>query len=348
MVTIVIALPLQPSDAAWPTHQWPVATDADIQRLVESAFTRPDDLGNPASELVIHRGRIVAEHYGTIFDQPVTADTTLLSWSVAKSVTHAITGAMTADGLIDPHAPADVAAWRDDERRSISLHHLLSMTDGLDFNEAYTVDAPSDVVEMLFGSGKDDVAAYAISRPRAHQPGTVSNYSSGSTNIVTSVLRHAVLRQRGIDLTTYARQRLFDPIGMTTATMRLDAAGTFIGSSFVYATARDWGRFGLLYLRGGQWDGQQLLPNDWIDGARTVSEPSRGIDPNDYGCGWWVWRDEGLAQYGAFCAAGYLGQFVVCVPALDVVIGHTGEVPGDDKTALRQHLTDVAAAVTQR
>jgi CubicO group peptidase (beta-lactamase class C family) len=125
--------------------------------------------------------------------------------------------------------------------------------------------------------------------------------------------------------------------------MRLDAAENFIGSTFAYATARDWARFGLLYLRGGQWDGVQLLPSHWIDRARTVTELSRGIDPNDYGSGWWVWRDDGLARYGAFCASGYLGQFVLCIPALDAVIVHTGEIANDDKTALRAHLTDVGA-----
>ena len=177
------------------------------------------------------------------------------------------------------------------------------MRDGLDFAEDYVDAGVSDVIEMLFGDGKDDVAAYAEARPARHPPDTHFNYSSGTSNIVSAIAARAV--GGGAALVDLLRQRVFDPIGVTSADPRLDAAGTFIASSYVYATARDFARFGLLYLRDGIWDGHRVLPGGWVDHARR----QRSVDEEGigYGAHWWVVDDD----MGSFRASGYEGQSIL-------------------------------------
>jgi CubicO group peptidase (beta-lactamase class C family) len=267
----------------------------------------------------------------------VTAETALLSWSMAKSMTHAAVGLLVGDGRLEPSQPAPVAAWSSDERATITLDHLLEMRDGLDFVEDYVDDRVSDVIEMLFGAGSDDVAAYATGRPLLHPPGAVFNYSSGTSNIVARIAGDAV--GGGVDgMRSFLRDRLFAPIGMTSADPRFDAAGTFIGSSYVYATARDFARFGLLYLRDGVWAGQRILPEGWVDHGRRL----RSIDPENgrgYGAHWWVVADD---EHETFWASGYHGQMIVCVPALDVVLVRCGRTDA----SLGPNLYDWRARVT--
>jgi CubicO group peptidase (beta-lactamase class C family) len=333
------ALASQPNGVDWPTSTWPRRPNIDVQRCVDVAFTdeaRCGPLGKASACGVVVGGELIAEAYGP----DATDQSTLLSWSVAKSLTHALVGIAARDGHLDPDAATGLPAWANDDRAAITLQHLMTMTDGLDFSEVYATDRPSDVVEMLFGSGKDDVAAYVLDRPLAHQPGTVSNYSSGSTNVVSRVLRDAIG-----DASVFAREHLFAPLGMTNATVRLDQTGTFIGSTFAYATLHDWLRFGLLYARDGVWNERRIVPIGWVDRARTTTPSSVGVDYNHYGEGWWVCSDPRLADLGAFTATGYLGQFVMIVPAIDAVIGYFGEVPDDDKTALREHLIQLTLTI---
>ena len=220
--------------------------------------TCPDEYGTTYALVVVHRGVLVAQRYGgasphrDVPDEPVQPETPLLSWSMAKSVVHAATGILVRDQQIDPNRPVDVPDWRgaEDPRRAITLEDLLAMRDGLDFAEDYVDGVTSDVIHMLFGEGQHDVAAYATACPLAHPPGDVYNYSSGTTNIVARALGDIVGGgEEG--MRSFLAAELFDPIGMRTARPRFDDAGTFIGSSYVYATARDFARFGLLYLRDG-------------------------------------------------------------------------------------------------
>jgi CubicO group peptidase (beta-lactamase class C family) len=257
---------------------------------------------------------------------------------MAKSILHAGIGVLVGDGLLDVNAPANVPTWHEDAsdpRASITLEHLLAMRDGLDFTEDYVDAGVSDVIEMLFGSGKDDVAAFAESRALSYPPDTRFNYSSGTSNIVAAIAgRAAGGGAQFVDLLT---QRVFSPIGMTSADPRVDAAGTFIGSSYVYATARDFARFGLLYLRDGVWNGQRLLPEGWVDhGRRQRSVDDEGLG---YGAHWWVVDDD----QGSFRASGYEGQaFLVC-PGLDLLAVRLGYSTADQYPALgewRANLVD--------
>ncbi len=335
------ALPYQPAGVPWPTEQWPTAevpAEPELERLVDDMFGDEARFGTTYAVVVVSGGRLLTERYGgalTHLDrppEPVDVGTRLLSWSMAKSILHALVGILVADGAVDLAAPVRVPEWDavGDPRGTITLEHLLLMRDGLDFTEDYVDDAVSDVIEMLFGSGRHDVAHYAASRPLKHPPGAVFNYSSGTSNIIARLIGH-VIGGGAAETERFLRDRLFAPIGMHSARPRFDDAGTFVGSSYVYATARDFARFGLLYLRDGLWDGVRILPEGWVDHARTP----RSVDPTDgrvYGAHWWVVADE----RGSFWASGYDGQSILCVPALDALVVRLGKTPEDRSAELER------------
>lgn len=322
-------LPAQPAGVAWPTQEWPTGDlPAALDRrrfeaLLNTAF-ETDAVGETHALVVVQGGRLVFERY----DAAHGPDDTYPSWSKAKSITQALVGLLVGDGKLDIHAPADVPEWTTpgDPRAAITLDQLLRMSSGLKFVEDYVPGHVSDVIEMLFQSGKGDVARYAASQPLEHAPGAYWSYASGTTNIVARAAGQAAG-----DLKAYMFARLFGPLGMTSPIPKFDAAGTFIGSSFCYASARDFARFGLLYLRGGVWEGRQLLPPGWVDYARTPTFQQPGVTEGPYGAHWWL----GVAGEGSFSANGYDGQFTVAVPDLDMVVVRHGATPLDKKDALK-------------
>jgi CubicO group peptidase (beta-lactamase class C family) len=303
-----------------------------VEDVLDRAFAQPPDLGLTLAIVVVHRGRVVAERYGP----DVGSGTTLVSWSMAKSITHALVGLLVRDGALDLRAPAPVPRWQTagDPRAEITLDQLLQMRSGLAFVEDYVDDQVSDVIEMLFGSGQRDMAAFAESFPLEHPPGSVFNYSSGTTNIVSAIAGRAI-GDGEAGVAAYLRRELFGPAGMTSAAPRFDAAGTFVGSSYVDATARDFARFGELYLHRGTRDGRRILPEGWVDHARRLTSPPAPPDePHGYGAHWWVWED-GLGTYGAH---GYQGQYTLVVPALDLVVVRLGQSPVELQPAVKADL----------
>ena len=328
----LVALPAQPAGVDWPTEEWPtgeVSRGVDLDPLLDEVFDDGGLLARSFAVLVVHGGRLVAERYqGALehFDRPptpVTAETTLLSWSMAKSMLHAVVGMLVADGQLALDAPAAVPEWADpgDPRHAITLRQLLAMRDGLDFAEDYVDGELSDTIEMLFGDGQADMAHFAADRPLVAPPGTRFNYSSGTSNIISGIVARAV--GPGESYARFLHGRLFGPLGMTSADPEFDEAGTWVASSSMYATARDYARFGLLYLRDGVWDGVRLLPAGWVDYGRTwVSE-----DPDDaspYGAHWWGVAGDTL---GTFRASGYEGQSITLCPALDLMVVRLGKTP---------------------
>jgi CubicO group peptidase (beta-lactamase class C family) len=259
---------------------------------------------------------------------------------MAKSMLHAAVGILVGDGRLRLDAPGLVPEWADDERAAITLPDLLAMRDGLAWNEDYVEAGGSQVIEMLFGEGQHDVGAFARARPLAVPPDTRFNYSSGTTNVVSGIVADIV--GRGDGYADFLRDRLFDPIGMTTATPTLDATGLWVASSYVHATAEDFARFGYLYLRDGEWDGARILPDGWVDTARRL----RSIDPEDgrgYGWQWWVTGD----AHGTFWANGYEGQSILVSPANDLVvvrIGRTDAANGPNLFDWRARVVDAFAA----
>jgi CubicO group peptidase (beta-lactamase class C family) len=257
---------------------------------------------------------------------------------MAKSLTHALFGIAVGDGLLDIQAPAPVPEWRTpgDPRSAITPDQLLRMSSGLKFDEVYEPGKASDTIEMMWGSGKADVAHYAASQPLAHPPGTFFSYSSGTTNILCRILSDA-LGRRGVDFADFMRERLFEPLGMRTPIPKFDPAGTFIGSSFCFASARDFARGGLLYLRDGVWDGKRLLPEGWVDYARTPTFQQAGVTDGRYGAHWWL----DLGGPGSFSANGHEGQFTVLTPDLDLVAVRHGRTSTDKKDALKAWVGDL-------
>ena len=342
----MIALPRHPADLPWPTTDWPegeLAADVDAVSLTDALRAirdLPEGGGVSLAMLVVHRGRVVAEQYGP----GTSGETTLISWSMAKSITQAVFGVLVGDGRIDVDAPAAVPEFVGSQKSVITVRDLLAMKSGLEFVEDYVDDAASHCLEMLFGSGSEDHAHYAASRTRLHRPGDVWNYSSGTTNILARIAGDVVAqREHGSTeeaMRAFLGERLFGPLGMTSAEAKFDPSGTFVGSSYVYATARDFARFGYLYLRDGCWEGRRILPEGWVEYARTEV----AVDPEPphfgYGAHWWIWRD----QPGSLAAHGYEGQYIIVVPERDLVVVHLAKVPADVRSPLLAQLNRVINA----
>ena len=258
--------------------------------------------------------RRVAERYADGFGLAVP----MPGWSMAKSVTAVLVGRAVAEGRLVPDAPLPIDTWpAGDARRAIRWRDALAMSDGLAFSEDYG-NPVSDATQMLFvraGAGE-----YAAGRPLAHPPGTRWAYSSGTTNLVSLALSRAL----GDAYALWPHTQLFAPLGMASAVFEPDARGVYVGSSFLYATARDWARFGLFVLRDGRWQGQRLLPEGWVHWMRSPGPASER-----YGAHWW--RVEPAAgtsaalPAGAFQATGHAGQRLTIVPSHDLVIVRLGQ-----------------------
>lgn len=318
-------------DAPWPRGGgpagMPAAVDgAALDAAIATAFTEDDPEGrlrNTRAVVVVHEGELIAERYG----DGVDASTPLLGWSMTKSVTNAMVGRLVGDGLLAPDQAGLVPRWQDDGRRDITLDHLLTMTSGLAFEEVY--DPDTDATRMLFRPG--DTGAYAAAQPLEHEPGAVWHYSSGTTNIICDVAHEA--SGLGVEM---ASELVFRPLGMSSAVMEPDATGGLVCSSFMYATARDWARFGQWFLQDGEWDGEQLLPEGWVAYSTT---PVDVADTVRYGAQWWL--NEDLAgelrmprvPADTYWASGNEGQQVVVVPSEDLVVvrlGLSGDFDGID------------------
>ncbi len=353
----------QPSGVPWPTDSWTIANDRECEQIDTNAAqaaldelflhgaVAPRGKGTSLAFVAVHRGRIVLERYGRQPANPfhdereITPETPLVSWSMAKSITHALVGMLVDGGRVDIDAQVPIREWRDDGRREITWAHLLRMRDGLDFIEDYVADesgqSRSDVIDMLFGSGSEDVFAYARSRPMSHSPGSIWSYSSGTTNIVCGLIGDILGGRDRVE--DYLRERLFRPLGMKSASATFDAAGTFIGSSYVHAPARDFARFGYLYLRGGEFDGFRIIDRQWIHRARE----QHAVDPDNghgYGEHWWTWN----ADDRMMAALGYEGQRTIVVPDRDLVIVHLGKWETSTQPYLDQMLTRVIESVPFR
>lgn len=333
----------------WPRNAWETSLDRpgiDTDRLdglLAHAFAdpQPADLAETRAVVVVQGGSIVAEQYAP----GITAVTPLRSWSVAKSVLAALVGVLVGQGRLSLDEPVAVPEWADpsDPRHAITLGDLLTMRAGLEWSEDYTPNSPtSDVIAMLWGAGAADTAHYAASKPLVEKPGSTLLYSSGVTNIISRLLGEAVATDRGggpEGFRAWADLVLFGPLGMQSVDLRFDDAGTWIASSFLWATARDYARFGLLHCRHGLWDGRRVLPMGWID---QICQPS-GTDPDGdvHGAHWWLLPH----PEESFMALGYDQQYVIVVPERDLVVVRLGKTPSDHRPAVRAWLGEVIDCV---
>jgi CubicO group peptidase (beta-lactamase class C family) len=284
--------------------------------------------------MVVHKGIPVAEAYKPGFSE----DTRFLSWSMAKSFVNAFAGIMAGEGLLDVNSPAGIEEWEGDERRNITINDLLQMQSGLEWNEDY--GNRSDVTVMLHCD--DDMSRYAFDRPARYPAGTKWYYSSGTTNIVSYILR----KKTGNDdeYYTFLHRNLFSRTGIRDAVFEVDPEGTMVGSSYLYLTARDYARFGLLYLNDGVFNGERILPEGWVEYSTTPASDSGG----EYGAFFWLNRSGKLpsAPRDMYMCVGHDGQRIFIIPSMEMVVVVLGYSPSsnggmDFDTLLRDILGSV-------
>jgi CubicO group peptidase (beta-lactamase class C family) len=327
----LLTLPPHPSDVPWPTREWThgeLDSRVDrgaLEKLLDHAFSlpEPDDLDRTHAVVIVQGGTIVAERYA----HDVEPDDTFLSWSMAKSITNALIAILVREQKLEIAAPIPIKEWPEgDPRRRITIDQMLRMVDGLRFREAedlgdggvrYYPEDESDVIPMLFGEGKPDVAAFASTLPYLVEPETRWNYNSGASNLLSRLVSETIGGGEA-EMRAFMKRELFDPLGMRTADPRFDDAGHFVGSSHFFASARDYARFGYLYLRDGVWDGQRILPEGWVDYSRT---PSPQAPSGIYGAHFWVIP----GSLGIFECHGAAGQRISICPKLDLVIVRVGK-----------------------
>jgi CubicO group peptidase (beta-lactamase class C family) len=342
-------VPFPPQQAAipHPTVEWPENKQPAVEAIVERAFTgnQPPSLARLKAMLVVHQGQVVAERYAI----GITRDTRLQSWSMAKSFLHAALGLAIEDRRINPDTGAPVPEWQNanDPRKAITIRQLAQMTDGLDFNEDYG-DPNAEVMQMLFGAGRGDVGRAAAEAKLRAAPGTRWSYSSGSANILSRILRDRLGGREAYR--SFLHDKLFAPLGMGSAAPEFDASGTWIASSYVRMTARDFARFGLLYLRGGVWEGRQVVSAAWAENARTPTAASNGY----YGALFWLNAIDRATGKPAvtphvptdtFFARGFGGQLITIIPSRDAVIVMSNIAYVKDTEAIAKLLGDILKAL---
>ena len=289
--------------------------------------------GHPFAFVALHKGKVVAERY----DKGIHAGTKLLSWSMAKSFTNAIVGLMVGDGMVDLNAPMDIPEWQNDDRKNITLNHLLQMQSGLEWNENY--GSRSDVNLMLHR--EQDMGLFALAKPLEHEPGTFWHYSSGTTNIVMRYLRGKFDSDEAF--LNYIRTRLFAPLEIRNAIFEPDMSGTPIGSSYIYITAKEFARFGQLYLEDGCVDSLRILPENWVKYTATPASDSKGR----YGAFFWLNKGKEFpdAPEDMFYCEGHDGQVIFVIPSKELVVVILGYSPfpeyGIDFNALLKDVIDV-------
>jgi CubicO group peptidase (beta-lactamase class C family) len=320
-------------DAEWPQGNRVTLPESlagvDLQAIneaVDLAFEdmEPEQDIDTRAVLVIHKGQIIAEKYA----EPFHADMPQLGWSMTKTVTAALTGILAGDGQVHIDMPANVAEWRanGDERRGVTLEQLLRMSSGLQYSEVYTAGSMSDVILMLYTTG--DTAGFSIDKPLEHSPGSTFYYSSGTTNIISRLNRQ--LFNNFQSYFNFPQQRLFGKLGMNSVVMEADASGTFVGSSYMYATPRDWAKIGLLYMQDGIWDGERILPEGWVEYSLT---PDGSATRGQYGMQ--IWLNAGATgnvedrpfpnlPASAYYLSGFEGQNIVMLPEQELIVLRMG------------------------
>jgi CubicO group peptidase (beta-lactamase class C family) len=304
---------------------------AAIASALDAIFTEPKEgpPNNTQAAIVVYRGAIIAERYG----QGYTPSMPILGWSMTKSVINALIGILVRLGLVDIAAPAPVAAWHTpgDPRGAITLDQLLRMSSGLAFVEIY--GPHKDVTDMLYGA--KSMSDFAMAKMPDTRPDGKWYYSSGTANIVARIIRDL---SGGTLTSTYAfaRRELFDKLGMTSAVIEPDASGTPVGSSYMFATPRDWARIGLLFLNDGVWNGERILPAGWVKYSVT---PTPLAPKGEYGAH--IWLNAGAKGNPAdrtykslptemYYMSGYNGQIVAMFPSKQLVVVRMGVTHDED------------------
>lgn len=345
LVLTMLAAPC-PTRPSWPTADWPsprveevkAAKAAEIKALEDYLFTLE---GEDAERrglrtdgvVIVKGGEIIYERYARGW----SAGNRHISWSVAKSFTTALTGVAVSKGALTIDDSMCNYVEARDELCSITVRHLLEFGSGMHWQESYEKQSYqfSSVIAMLLGEGHKDMVKFVLSHRKAAEPGTVWNYSTGESTLLSEVVRQAGIK-KGYQKDWFWSD-FFDRIGMKSAVLEGDPKGAPGGGSYVFATPRDYAKFGWLYLNDGCWEGKRVLPEGWVKSSTTMSQTFAAGAPEaeDTPSGWQWWLNQVAPKKGerpwkdapedAFSAIGHWGQYVAVVPSADVVIVRVGD-----------------------
>ena len=306
-----------------------IFTNVDYDKLNKSVNTIFSNNTQTRAVVVIHKNQIIAEKYDTGF----TKSSRILGWSMTKSIMSTVFGIMQKQGKIDVNQLVANYDWTQDDRVSITYNNLLQMNSGLEWDEDY--NSISDVSKMLFL--EKDMTIIQAKKPLVGKPNETWNYSSGTSNLISGLLRGRFnSHQEYLD---YWYAEFIDKIGMNSMLVETDLSGNYVGSSYAWATPRDWAKFGLLYLNKGNWNGEQLFNPSWVD---YISTPTNGSD-GTYGGHFWL-NAEGQfpdVPKNMFYASGYQGQFVFVFPDQDLVVVRMGLTKIDINGFLKELLESI-------
>ena len=306
--------PANPDSIFWPMGsklRQNTPDNIDLKKLnaaLDSAFNK----GNTRAVVVAYDTLFMAEKYAPGFNKT----TRILGWSMSKSITSALIGILVKNGKLNVKAPAPIKEWAHDARKNIRLEDLLHQSSGLKWVEDYSTI--SDVTVMLYE--KANMAEFAINKPAIYPPDSVWYYSSGTTNIISEIIRRTIDNDQ--KYWNFPRKVLFNKLGMRSAILETDASGNFVGSSYTFATPRDWARFGLFYLQNGKWRGEQILPVNWVKYTTTPAKKSK----NQYGVQFWLNKGthEIKGYPDIYYCDGFHGQRVFIIPSKKLVIVRMG------------------------
>jgi CubicO group peptidase (beta-lactamase class C family) len=318
---------------------------AALDDAVGRAFTETTDdvyrAQNTRAVLVHHKGELIAERYGEGFD----GDTPLRGMSMTKSASATVVGILVGQGRLDIREPAPVRGWSElsDARSRVTTHHLLKMTAGFDYQEAAESDPRNLLSTMLYSV--PDAPALAAQTPLRGEPGNSWEYQTVHSVLLQEVIREVIADDQAY--IRFAREQLFDKLGMHNSFFQADANGTFIGGASMYASGRDWMKLGLLYLNGGVHQGERILPEGWVEYATTPTEASS--EKRGYGAQIWLNTPAphqlfpGLPE-DAYAFQGHFGQYVIVIPSLELVAVRLGMTfngeQGFDKQAFIRGIAD--------
>ncbi|MCG1035046.1 serine hydrolase domain-containing protein [Polaribacter sargassicola] len=300
-----------------------VFANLNYNKINESVEFLFDSINKTRAVLVLYKDQIIVEKYADNF----TKESKFLGWSMTKSLLSTVFGVMQHQGKLNVEEKAPIASWQNDERKNITINNLLQMNSGLEWDENYTTI--SDATKMLFLDR--DMTKRQENKPLVGEPNKSWNYSSGTSNLLSGILRNQFkTHQEYLD---FWYTDFIDKIGMNSMVLEADLSGNYVASSYSWATTRDWAKFGLLYLHNGNWNGTQLFTKDWVNYITTPTATSNGT----YGAQFWLNAKNEFKDVpkNMYFADGYQGQRVYVLPDQEMVIVRFGLKNFDENTFLK-------------
>ncbi|MCB1176235.1 MAG: serine hydrolase, partial [Leptospiraceae bacterium] len=328
----ILTLPPKFTSEEWPNGELvnPVTIPEGLENIIIDSFKEPGNTKTPRNThavVIVKDGKIILERYHKDF----SPSKPILGWSMSKTITGILIGILARDKMISISEPAPIPLWRNskDERKSITVEHLLTMTDGLDFEEEY--GPGTDATIMLYES--KSMADFVIGKNSKHTPGRIFNYSSGTTNILSKIVKE---RSKVVfnNPDHFMKRELFEKLNIKSIVFETDSSNTFVGSSYANASARDWARIGLLILNKGEWNGQTIYTKEYSEKMIT---PSPAAEKGEYGYQIWLNKGKNGNKYfpklteELIFLHGYNGQIVAILPSKNLIIVRLGATPSNKK-----------------